>query len=133
MDLLTDSQLRIINEFRERVRQSEKRLRETLDSKAMKENTMNSQAQDIGLNSQEVSKISDLKLDKSDGFNNTRDSFKKTDGVSLGDTIPQKLLKPIVFNGNLHNRSLISLRKSRRHGSNQQNPRSLPKQIRISS
>ena len=99
MDLLTDSQLRIINEFRERVRQSEKRLRETLDSKGLRDSNPNQQP-DTSYNTIDSLKGSDIKTNSYESLNNSRPGIQKSSLSPLEETLPQRLLKPVVFNGN---------------------------------
>lgn len=98
MDLLTDSQLRIINEFRERVRQSEKRLRETLDSKGLRDANPNHQTES-NYNTIDSLKGSDLKNSSFDTISNSHTGFQKSGINPLEETLPQRLLKPVVFNG----------------------------------
>jgi len=98
MDLLTDSQLRLINEFRERVKQSEKRLRETIQNKDSRNTTANYSTNDDSFIKQNISR--EYKHERSDSYASNKDnSFSKGKVPPLEDK-PQRLLKPIVFNGN---------------------------------
>src|SRR5262245_32544902 len=101
MDLLTDAQLRVINEFRDRVKQSEKRLRETIQSRENRDSFLNVSNNDISISNPDLSKVSDFKIDRNE-------TPQRVFGINHGQEIraspyletgPQRLLKPVVFNG----------------------------------
>jgi len=97
MDLLSQSQLKIINDFRDRVKQSEKRLHDTFDESV----------HTVGLSTpgllpyvgthDEISRMSDLKHSKLDGGSN---EIMIQDMSPLDiNSPPQKQLQTFIFNG----------------------------------
>ena len=98
MDLLSQSQLKIINDFRDRVKQSEKRLHETFDESV----------HTIGLSTpgllpyvgthDEISRMSEIKQSKAEGGSNEI-MIQDMSHLDMSSP-PQKQLQTFIFNGN---------------------------------
>ncbi len=100
MDLLSASQLKIINDFKERVKQSEKRLQDTFEES---EHTVGLSTPGllpyVGAND-DLSRCSDLKQIRTEGTSN--EIMIQDMSTFEMQSPPQKQLQTFVFNGN-HN------------------------------
>jgi hypothetical protein len=96
MDFLSESQMKLINDFKERVKQSEKRLSETLHETEITIGPSTPGLMPyIGIND-EVSRFSEAKYGKFDGGSN---EIMIQDMSPTKATPPQKHLSTYIFNG----------------------------------
>ena len=95
MEFLSESQLHLISNFRERVRQSEQRLKDTLNPYINTSITRTPESLPYIHTHGDVSKLSDAQ------YIQTEEQTSQNHNITLGDmgSPPQKQLHPTIFNG----------------------------------